>query len=95
MLSLNLVFLTIEKSVLMNRGPIKTFRPRLPKWTTPLGDTGWMNNVPDGQTLPGRGSQTALGNHWLALPKIGTDPTASGRRVELPVKPTNSGLARI
>src|SRR5262245_9301642 len=75
--SLILVFLRIEKSTFLKSGPMTTLRPRLPKWKTPLLDTGSAKTElevqkPAAVETVTRGSQTALENHksGLSLPMM-------------------------
>jgi len=84
-LSLILVDFEIEKSVLLNPGPVIEFRPRLPRWNTPDELTGTANVDPAAQG-PLRGSQTLLENHWEGSPVITIGPITSGLRVPFPVK---------
>ena len=58
-----------RRSVSLNAGPTIALRGRLPKWNTPLGDTGSANTELElhepaaGAAM--RGSQTLLLNHWF------------------------------
>src|SRR4030095_16826831 len=93
------VRLITEKSVLLNVGPMTTFRPRLPKWkmvAVPTVATGKVTIEPVGQLVvptAKRGSQTALEKYWTPIVLAGAAvrvmvigaPT-SGRTVALPVK---------
>src|SRR5204862_4421498 len=60
------------------------FRPRFPKWTAPLADTGKANTAP-GPHEPApdaiRGSHTVLLNHGVGEPVIDGSPMRSGRSV--------------
>src|SRR5262245_38003039 len=78
--SLILVFLRIEKSTFLKSGPMATLRPRLPKWKTPLLDTGSAKTELAVQEPAIRGSQTVLVNHGsgLALPIMLMGPIRSG-----------------
>src|SRR5882672_3395418 len=71
-LSLILVFLRTEKSTFLKSGPVMTFRPKLPKWKTPLLDTGSAKTELAVQEPAMRGSQTVLVNQGpgLALPMM-------------------------
>src|SRR5499427_8567487 len=92
-LSLILVFLRTEKSAFLKSGPVMTFRPKLPRWKTPLLDTGNAKTELEVQK-PGavetvtRGSQTVLENHMLGLtlPIMLIGPIRSGLSVIVPVK---------
>src|SRR5215471_14862121 len=92
-LSLILVFLRTEKSAFLKSGPVMTFRPKLPRWKTPLLDTGNAKTELEVQK-PGavetvtRGSQTVLLNHksGLTLPIVLIVPIRSGLSVIVPVK---------
>src|SRR5262249_35988722 len=84
-LSVILVFLRIEKSTFLKSGPVMTFRPKLPKWKTPLLDTGSAKTELEVQKPAVvetviRGSQTVLVNHGagLALPMMLIGPIKSG-----------------
>ena len=64
-LSVILVFLRTEKSAFLKPGPVMTFRPKLPKWKTPLLDTGSAKTElevqkPAAVETVTRGSQTVL-----------------------------------
>src|SRR5215831_4247306 len=91
--SLILVFLRTEKSAFLKSGPVMTFRPRLPRWKTPLLDTGSAKTElevqkPAAVVTVTRGSQTVLVNHksGLALPMMLIGPMRSGLSVIVPVK---------
>src|SRR5262245_16433520 len=91
--SLILVFLRTEKSAVLKSGPVMTFRPRLPKWKTPLLDTGNAKTElevqkPAAVETVTRGSQTVLANHklGLTLPIMLIGPIRSGLSVIVPVK---------
>src|SRR5215831_5971729 len=84
-LSVILVFLRTEKSTFLNSGPMITLRPRLPKWKTPLLDTGSAKTElevqkPAAVETVTRGSQTVLLNHGagLALQMMLIGPIRSG-----------------
>src|SRR5215475_8223879 len=92
-LSVILVFLRIEKSTFLKSGPMITLRPRLPKWKTPLLDTGSAKTElevqkPAAVETVTRGSQTVLVNHrsGLTLPLMLIGPIRSGLSDITPVK---------
>ena len=53
----------IDRSVSLKAGPTIAFRPRFPKWNTPLADTGSANTDDAVHDPAMRGSQTLLLNH--------------------------------
>src|SRR5262245_28508972 len=70
-----------ERSVLANPGPTMALRPRLPKWNTPLGDTGTAKTELGPQEPAMRGSHTVFSNHLVGSPTIVGSPIRSGRNV--------------
>src|SRR5262245_53162088 len=92
-LSVILVFLRTEKSTFLKSGPVMTFRPKLPKWKTPLLDTGSAKTElevqkPAAVETVTRGSQTVLvkNKSGLTLPIVPIGPIRSGLSVIVPVK---------
>src|SRR2546430_15640833 len=67
-LSVTLVFLVTEKSVLMKFGPVMESRPRSPGWQTPA--------------TQGETNKALLANHCVGLPVVWIGPVMSGRTVK-------------
>src|SRR5438128_11460878 len=57
------MFLMIDRSVSLKRGPRIAFRRRLPKWKAPLADTGSAKTELEVHEPAMRGSHTLLLNH--------------------------------